>query len=45
MFQRGVHKSHSQKRVVAYCTAMESIKASSEPVELESEERELIPYV
>ncbi|VDP49797.1 unnamed protein product, partial [Schistosoma margrebowiei] len=43
VFQRGVHKSHSQKRVVAYCTAMESIKASSEPVELESEERELIP--
>ncbi|KAH8849519.1 Phosphatidylinositol 4-phosphate 5-kinase type-1 alpha [Schistosoma japonicum] len=42
-FQRGVHKSHSQKRVVAYCTAMESIKASSEPVDLESEERELIP--
>ncbi|CAH8434561.1 unnamed protein product [Schistosoma rodhaini] len=43
VFQRGVHKSHSQKRVVAYCTAMESIKASAEPVELESEERELIP--
>ncbi|CAH8469019.1 unnamed protein product [Heterobilharzia americana] len=43
VFQRNTPKSHSQKRVVAYCTAMESIKASSEPVELESEERELIP--
>nr|CAH8826169.1 unnamed protein product [Trichobilharzia regenti] len=43
VFQRNAPKSHSQKRVVAYCTAMESIKASSEPVELESEERELIP--
>ncbi|CAH8464538.1 unnamed protein product [Schistosoma turkestanicum] len=43
VFQRNLHKTHSQKRVVAYCTAMESIKASSEPVELESEERELIP--
>lgn len=43
VFQRCVQRNHSQKRLVAYCTAMESIKASSEPVEFDNEERELIP--
>ncbi|VEL30773.1 unnamed protein product [Protopolystoma xenopodis] len=36
-------RGKSQKRIVAYSTAMESIQASSEPVELEIEEQEQIP--
>ena len=43
IFERSAPKARSQKRIAAYCTALESIEASAEPVELESDERELIP--
>ncbi|KAF6767934.1 hypothetical protein AHF37_10154 [Paragonimus kellicotti] len=42
-FQRGTSRARSGKRLAAYCTAMESIEASSKPVELEKEELGLIP--
>lgn len=42
-FQRDARKARSQKRLAAYCTAMESIEASAQPVELEKEELDLIP--